>query len=338
MPLPDFLRRWLPGAQERVHIEITRDEWRRSIAPKAFDRFDFHDGDQLAVRIPEAAKPLPVVWGDTCVPVAPGKAIRVPATYKLAEFKGFRIPHHLVALTGAGPETLEPFGQAHIEKYRKYLGLFPEMTLMDLGCGIGRDAFQLLDYLQGPGQYIGVDVTRDSIVWCRKAITPKHPRFTFHHFDAYSELYNPFGGKTTMDCRLPAQDGTVDRIVLASVFTHLLEDEVLHYLREFRRVLKPGGMVYASFFLYTPEALEAAKSGGNTAWKATFECALGDGVYGNDPAYPRGAVAYTDAAMQRMLGAAGLRLARPYLKGWWSGLHGDQAEDGQDAAILVRAG
>jgi methyltransferase family protein len=48
-----------------------------------------------------------------------------------------------------------------------------------------------------------------------------------------------------MDFRLPVADGSVDRIILASVFTHLLPTEVLHYMREFRRALKPSGLVYA---------------------------------------------------------------------------------------------
>jgi SAM-dependent methyltransferase len=331
-----WFKQWFSDGKA-PRIEITRGDSRRTITPAAFEEFAFEDGDVLAVLLPQNAKPLPLVWGDTCVPVSPGRAIRVPAVYKFAEFKGFKIPQHLVALTGAGPETLELFGRDHIGKYEKYLGLFPEMTFMDLGCGIGRDAFQLLDYFQGDGRYIGIDVTRDSIEWCKKSVTPKHPRFTFHHSDACSELYNPFGLKTSMECRLPVPDGSVDRIALASVFTHLLEDEVVHYMREFRRVLKPGGLVYASFFLYTPEALQAAVTSGNTSWKATFACAHGDGVYANDLTYPRAAVAYTDAAMQRMMAKAGLKLARPYLKGWWSGLHGDQAEDGQDAAILTVA-
>jgi ubiquinone/menaquinone biosynthesis C-methylase UbiE len=207
--------------------------------------------------------------------------------------------------------------------------------MIDLGCGIGRDAFQLLNYLGPGGRYIGIDVTRDSIVWCQKAITTKYPKFTFHHCDAVNELYNPFGAKTSMDYRFPVADASVDRIVLASVFTHLLEDEATHYLKEVRRVLKPGGLVYASFFQYTADALEAAKNDGNTSWKATFKCEYGNGVYGNDPIYPRGAIAYTDEAFQRMIDKAGLRLVRPYLKGWWSGFHGDQAEEGQYAAILA---
>jgi len=39
----------------------------------------------------------------------------------------------------------------------------------------------------------------------------------------------------------------------------------------------------------------------------------------NDPVYPRGAVAFTDEALQRMISSAGLRVVRPLL-GAWSGL------------------
>lgn len=56
-------------------------------------------------------------------------------------------------------------------------------------------------------------------------------------------------------------------------------------------------------------------------------------MYGADPNHPRGTVAYSDEPMRRMIDASGLKLKRPYVKGWWSGAH-DDAEDGQDAAIL----
>src|SRR5262249_6815549 len=119
------------------------------------------------------------------------------------------------------------------------------------------------------------------------------------------------------------------------LFTHLLEDEVVHYMCELRRVLKPDGLAYATFFLHSPEAIASAKVTRNTPWVGNFEIRYGDGVFGNDPDFPRGAVAYTDEALRRMMSQAGLRLMKPYLKGWWSGLHGDAAEDGQDAAILA---
>ena len=302
-----------------------------------FDDFEFEDGDQLAVTPTSLAASLPVTWGDRHVEIAPGQAIRVPEHWRLYEYKGYHIPVHLISLTGAGPETWDWIGAAHLRNYERQMGLSPDMSFVDIGCGIGRDAFQLMDYLSSDGRYLGVDVTRDSIVWCQRHITPRDGRFRFHHFDAVNELYNPHGRQRTSDFKLPVADGTVDRIGLASVFTHLLEDEVLHYMREFRRVLKPEGRVHASFFLYTKEALEAAQSLGTTAWKATFALQQSPGVYSNDPSFPRGAVAYTHETMQRLMQQAGLTTDRPYVKGSWSGVHGDAAEEGQDAVILRRA-
>ena len=326
-----------PGpAPERLRIAITRGELRWEIDPALFDTFSFRSNDELTVLPADLAAKLPNTWGDTHVQIKPGCAIRVPPRYELFDFRGFDIPAHLISLTGAGPETLDLIGRRHVELYQKFVGFAADMTILEVGCGIGRDAFQLLDHLDESGRYIGIDVTRDSILWCQKNISARHPNMTFHHFDAENELYNPYGTKTSMDFSLPVEDGSVDRIILASVFTHLFDFEVLHYMKEFRRVLKPSGLVYASFFLYSHDALEAAQSKGSTSWKATFEFPLGDGIYGNDPVYPRGAVAFTDAAMRRMVDQAGLRLARPYLKGAWSGLH-DEPDDGQDVAILERA-
>ena len=291
--------------------------------------------DQNTIPV-DAATELPTTWGDRIVPLDLENTIRVPAVWQAYEYKGFSIPSHLISLTGAGPETLDIIGRAHLINYEKQMGLPSDMFFVDIGCGIGRDAFALMDLLDSNGRYLGVDVTRDSIEWCKRNITKNDERFQFHHFDAKNELYNPLGKGYTTDFRLPVKDESVDRIGLASVFTHLLEDEVIHYLKEFRRVLAPGGLVHASFFLYSPEALEAARTLGTTPWKATFEIELGSGVFVNDPVYPRGAVAYTHEAMQRMLKAAGLSMLRDYVKGSWSGLHGDQAEEGQDAVILRR--
>lgn len=338
----DIIRSHAPEAAPlnppEVRIKVARGARSWLITPDVFEAFAFRTGDVLSIEPREAASRFPVIWGDVNIEIERGRSIRVPPRYELFDYKGFQIPSHLISLTGAGPETFELIGKRHIELYDKFCGLGPEMTMLEVGCGIGRDALQLIEFLdRDKGRYIGVDVTRDSIAWCQDNITAKYPNFEFHHFDAENELYNPHGHKTSMDFALPIDAGTVDRIFLASVFTHLFEAEVLHYMREFARVLKPDGQVYASFFLRTPEALEASKTKGTTQWAATFENKLSDGVFGNDPAYPRGAVAFTDQAMRRLINAAGLRLIRPYLKGSWSGVHGDDAEDGQDVAILGRA-
>jgi SAM-dependent methyltransferase len=311
-----------------LFIKVSRGESSWKIEPSEFETFPFENGDVLAV-LPK----LPTIWEDTNINIEPGRAIRVPPRYEYFEFKGFSIPVHLIKLTGAGPDTFDSIGRAHIENYQRAIGLQSDMTILEIGCGIGRDALQLIDMLSADGRYIGIDVTRDSILWCQNNISVRYPNFVFHHFDAENELYNPFGDKQSKDFELPVEDKSVDRILLASVFTHLFPDEVVHYMRQFRRVLKPSGLVYATFFLYSEAAIAAAQTKGNTSWKATFAHPCGDGAYSNDPVYPRGAIAFTDEAMRRMIGEAGLRLMKPYLRGWWSGLH-EECDDGQDVAIL----
>jgi ubiquinone/menaquinone biosynthesis C-methylase UbiE len=46
----------------------------------------------------------------------------------------------------------------------------------------------------------------------------------------------------SLDFTLPVPDKSVDRIALGSVFTHLFEREIVHYMREIGRVLKPNGL------------------------------------------------------------------------------------------------
>jgi len=318
-------------------IRVSRDGGHQDIPPSEFPFFSFRHGDTLAVLPEDEAAKLPKSWSHTCIEIAPGHSFRVPPKFEFFDYKGFRIPEHLIFLTGAGSETFDIVGQAHIEHLQKFAGLDPGMIVLEIGCGVGRDAFQLIDILNADGGYIGIDVTRDSILWAKRNITPKHPNFVFLHLDAYSELYNPFGRYPATHFILPVPTASIDRIVLTSVFTHMLDDEVLHYMREFARILKPDGLVYANFFLISDESLKAAETSGHTPWANNF-VHYGNGRYSADPAHPRGAVGYTDEALRRMFNEAGLRMQRPYVKGWWSGLYTDDvAEDGQDAAVLARA-
>lgn len=306
------------------------------MAPADFAAFALEDGDLLDVLPAAKAAQLPNSWGNIWVPIAPGHSIRLPPVWKLFQFQGYQIPEHLIVLTGAGPETFDEIGREHVQRFRRHLGIEAGMHVLDVGCGIGRDAFQLFEVLGPDGTYVGIDVTQDSSAWCEANITPKHPSFTFHHFDAVNELYNPFGTRKTMDFSLPVPDASMDRILLSSVFTHLLEDEIMHYLRKFHRVLAPGGLNYASLFHLIPEALEAARTKHNTSWLPKFDLPLGDGVFANNADFPRGAAGFTDTAARRMIATSGLELDRPFLKGWWSGLHGEDADDGQDVMMLRR--
>jgi SAM-dependent methyltransferase len=315
-------------------LTVTRGEQRLTISPADYDTFPFLDGDIIAISPVEVAATLPTYLGVTNIEVEPGRTIRVPSVYKISDFKGFKLPEHLAALTGTGSDQFETIGKALLGNYQRHVPFSPEANIVDLGCGIGRLAFQLLEFLSDRGRYAGIDVSLDSILWCRRNLSLIRPNFAFYQVDAYSEVYNPFGRFSTTEMHLPVPDRSADRIFAGSLFTHLLEDEVIHYLREFRRILRPDGFVYTSFFLYSREALESAKINRKTSWVPSFAIDHGNGVYGNDPDHIRGAVAFTDEAMRRMIAKADLRLDRPYLRGWWSGLYGDHADDGQDVAVL----
>lgn len=323
-----------------AELLVSRGELQWAIKPAEFDDFPFEENDEIAILPSELGDHLPATCDDRHIEIEPGRAIRVPPIYKTAEVKGFRIPLHLIWLLQRSrrpwralarrrfSEMFEGSLQVLFDHYQKHTPFDPEMTIVDLGCGMPRLAFPLFDFLK-TGRYIGVDVIRDTMAWCQKHISPQHPNFSFHHFDAFNDIYNPYGCYRTMDFNIPAEDRTVDRIFLYSVFTHLLEDEVLHYMREFRRILKPNGLAFVSFFLHPEKPLDLPPH----LSFMSFENDYGNGVYGSGDS-KRGAVAYTDQAMRRMIENTGLHLVRPYLKGQWSGQHGEAGESYQEVAIL----
>ena len=323
------------GPQAALTIAVGRDCRVIRISPAQADSFEFRSGDTLDVEpASQAATLLRTPDGHHHIQVGPDVGLRVPPKITLVSFRGFSVPEHLLALTGAGFDSFDAIGSAHIVNYSKFMGLDPTMTFVEIGSGIGRDAFQLLDIIGPQGRYLGIDVQRESIVWCQQNITRLHPNFEFVHFNAYHELHNPLSTKKTMDFQIPLPDRSVDRVAAGSVLTHIFEDEITYYMKEIARTLRPGGLAYLTFFLYTEEAVAASRRDNLTPYNLRFEHPYGPGCYINDLAYPTGAVAYTAEAMQRMIDGSGLKLARPYLKGLWSGLYPD-GDDGQDVAVLT---
>src|SRR5262249_11257933 len=120
-----------------LQISIARASQRWMIDPEGFETFPFADGDLLSVLPEDAAQRLPDIWGDKHILVAPGHSIRVPPVFRFSAFKGFRVPTHLISLSGGGPEVLDDIGRTQVANYARHMGLDPGMTFVDLGCGIG---------------------------------------------------------------------------------------------------------------------------------------------------------------------------------------------------------
>jgi len=245
----------------------------------------------------------------------------------------------LVRLTGGGPESFDVISRGHMDQLTKYAPVAPEHNVLEIGCGIGRDAIPLSEILKADSLYLGVDIIRESTEWCQKNIGGSHPNFHFAHFDVKDQLHNPSGTMATTDISFPLAAESINRIIGQSVFTHMFEEGITHYLREFHRVLDPAGLAMVSFFIVDDSKLAHVRSQeaavDAAALRFPFEYAAG--CYINDLQVPAGAVAYELGALQRMLDASGLELAQPVHYGFWSGLHPD-THDGQDMVILQKVG
>ncbi|CAN7644732.1 class I SAM-dependent methyltransferase [Mesorhizobium sp. LjRoot246] len=248
-------------------------------------------------------------------------------------YKGFDIPVDLAHMTGGGEDTFDHISKEHMQQADDHIGISPDNSIVEIGCGIGRDAIPLAERLSSKGQYLGIDVVKPMIDWCQRAITAKHPNFRFVHFDVAEKWYNPNGSVTLQQCKIPVPDASVDAIILHSVFTHMMKQDVAHYLSEFARILKPNGKVLATFFIVNGDILQ------NQGPKSyiTFYHPLGGGCYVHELEKPTHAVAYEENAIAALVASANLRMARPPIWGIWSGRR-PQPGAGQDAVILELAG
>ena len=245
-------------------------------------------------------------------------------------YDGFDIPVDLACLTGGGPETWDDITTGHLLEYEQYCPIEPHHRVLEIGCGVGRDAIGLSRVLSSDGRYLGIDIIRPSIEWCQQHITTAFPNFEFRYLDIKSQIHNPGGQLEVREVALPVDANSVDRIILQSVFTHMFEEDIVHYLRQFRRALRPDGRVFASWFVLDDESLEMAQSVPDGP--LTFRFEYGDGCLINDERYPEGAVGFRPVAFDRILRRGGFELDQPVHRGFWCGREG--VSDGQDIAVL----
>jgi SAM-dependent methyltransferase len=132
--------------------------------------------------------------------------------------------------------------------------IFPQLqpdsfeTVLDFGCGCGRLARQLLQQRYRPKRYLGLDLHRGMIEWCVANLSPFGSDFTFAHHDVYEMDFNPDSPHRVLP--FPCNDSEFTLAIALSVFTHLIEEQVGHYLRELRRILRPDGVAYTTWFVF----------------------------------------------------------------------------------------
>ena len=190
-----------------------------------------------------------------------------------------------------GGREYEAVGKALLRQFVAYGGLTERCDVLDVGCGIGRAAVPLTGFLSAEAAYHGFDVVADGVDWCTKQVSARFPNFVFEHADVYNGVYNPDGVHRAEEYSFPHDSATFDFAFATSVFTHMLAPEVDHYLAEIERVLRPGGCVFATFFLLNPRSVEAVASG----LSAIDFCPLDDISMSTSVSAPEQAVAYQES-------------------------------------------
>jgi SAM-dependent methyltransferase len=212
-------------------------------------------------------------------------------------------------------------GKQWMSYFVELCDLQPHEHVLDVGCGRGRVAVPLTDYLTA-GRYEGFDIDREKVDWCTRHITSRYRNFSFQMADVFSPAYNPSGSRPAAEYEFPFPDGEFDFVFVVTVFNTMLPAAVENYLSESVRVLKDGGRLLATFLLLNDESLrllsekyEELPPGIQTLYDGQdhgdHRVARGDSPYAG--------VTFHEQFVLDLFERVGLRVREPLHYGWWPG-------------------
>ena len=123
-----------------------------------------------------------------------------------------------------------------------------ESKVLEIGCGCGRTAFALSSILDD-GNFYGVDIEKTSLESCKERSVFIKKNFHFEHLDIQNDEYNPEGKNRADNYKFQYDDDFFNVVFMISVFTHMLTDDVKHYIAEISRILEPDGYCMFTTFL-----------------------------------------------------------------------------------------
>jgi SAM-dependent methyltransferase len=195
------------------------------------------------------------------------------------------------------------------------VGLAPHHNVVDIGSGIGRVAIPLTQYLSGKGNYHGLEIIKRAVDWCRDNISSYYGNFHFTHLDVHNPHYNPRGRLTLQSIALPVGAGSADVVFLASVFTHIGEQDATFYVKQIARMLKPGGQLWSTWFLLDEETKELVRAGKTTFERQNTDL-TGDVAHEFRADHPGAAVGFDESFVLSTMVGAGLH-PKILSKGKW---------------------
>ena len=226
-----------------------------------------------------------------------------------------------------GPDS----GRRGVNQVRllRELGLTSQTDLLEVGCGVGRLAYELSDVLT-EGTYAGFDVSTSAIDWLHEHYAPHLPNFRFELFDVQSPRFRPEGGQAASAVRFPYDDDAFDMSVSFAVFIHMDIDGITAYLRELARVMRPGSRSVHTFYTVM-DGIVGLKRGQHFKEVAP-------GVWNSKPGGRGGVWGYADELIRSRAEEAGLELVDFRRGTWAAGAPTDgRAHVGGDAYVWTPA-
>jgi len=253
-------------------------------------------------------------------------SLRIPA-----EDGSYILEHdNVAALGGLNPFSpkFKSLGLRYLRLMIEHSELLPNHKILDVGCGTGRIAKVLEDFLDD-GKYDGFDINEHFVEYCKSTINDK--RFNFCFCDVQNGEYNPSGNIDPEKFKFPYDDLSFDRVCAIGVFNHLELPWATQYIREITRVLKPKGIFFGTFFLLNGISMPYARNREDHPLK--FEVETNDAwfEYKDRPLFN---VALAEQPIRRTFINNGLMIKEPIRYGNWCG--SKNAIIGHDVIVAIK--
>jgi len=147
----------------------------------------------------------------------------------------FELMDRVLEIAGDQAGARAEYDAAGSDTKNELLRLLPDdfdlagKRVLDFGCGAGRTLRHFVEEAESGTEVWGVDIDEPSVAWLRENLCPPLE-----------------AARCETDPPLPFESGTFDLVWAISVFTHLADNSAA-WLLELHRVLKPGGLLIASY-------------------------------------------------------------------------------------------
>ncbi len=238
-------------------------------------------------------------------------------------------PGVLVPLGGLNPYNpyFDKIGVQFKNLLIGHAGLTLGSRVLDVGCGTGRLAKQLVPFLDR-GYYCGFDVHPKYVEYCKEHYKGN---CEFARFDLFHDEYNRFGTIDPLGFEFPYLNNSFDVVAVVAVFNHFRIEWVCHYLGQVGRVLRPRGVLLATILLLSHQSVPFIGSRVKPPYQFGYK---GVESWYDFESRPLFNVAHSEAVVRRAMIRGGLMIREPIRYGEWC--EAKHALAGPDMLIAVK--